>query len=181
MLQWLVSIGSVLGAAQLTNHLEGGRFGSYFQITSAIWVIGGATGYCLSVYSPRECAKAFQLAFQSDASMEDRAKAAHIFAVAMRACAVIGMLGFVMGLVHVMENLDDPAKLGGGIAVAIISVVYALVAGELVFGTLRARLERDAPPTSSKPSIWTVAALPGGMMAMLGLFFITLYALSRTR
>ena len=30
----------------------------------------------------------------------------------------IGIIGAVMGLIHVMENLSDPAKLGSGIAVA---------------------------------------------------------------
>ena len=30
----------------------------------------------------------------------------------------VGILGAVMGLIHVMENLSDPSKLGSGIAVA---------------------------------------------------------------
>lgn len=33
----------------------------------------------------------------------------------------IGILGAVMGLIHVMENLTDPSKLGAGIAVAFVA------------------------------------------------------------
>jgi len=37
----------------------------------------------------------------------------------------IGILGAVMGLIHVMENLSDPSKLGSGIAVAFVATIYS--------------------------------------------------------
>jgi chemotaxis protein MotA len=45
----------------------------------------------------------------------------------------IGILGAVMGLIHVMENLADPSKLGGGIAVAFVATVYGVGSANLVF------------------------------------------------
>jgi chemotaxis protein MotA len=45
----------------------------------------------------------------------------------------IGILGAVMGLIHVMENLSDPAKLGSGIAVAFVATIYGVGAANLVF------------------------------------------------
>lgn len=45
----------------------------------------------------------------------------------------IGILGAVMGLIHVMENLTDPAKLGGGIAVAFVATIYGVGLANLVF------------------------------------------------
>lgn len=45
----------------------------------------------------------------------------------------IGILGAVMGLIHVMENLSDPAKLGGGIAVAFVATIYGVGAANLIF------------------------------------------------
>lgn len=45
----------------------------------------------------------------------------------------IGILGAVMGLIHVMENLSDPSKLGAGIAVAFVATVYGVGAANLVF------------------------------------------------
>ena len=45
----------------------------------------------------------------------------------------IGILGAVMGLIHVMENLSDPSKLGGGIAVAFVATIYGVGAANLFF------------------------------------------------
>ena len=36
----------------------------------------------------------------------------------------IGILGAVMGLIQVMENLSDPAHLGTGIAVAFVATLW---------------------------------------------------------
>lgn len=45
----------------------------------------------------------------------------------------IGILGAVLGLIHVMENLSDPSKLGAGIAVAFVATVYGVGAANLMF------------------------------------------------
>jgi chemotaxis protein MotA len=45
----------------------------------------------------------------------------------------IGILGAVMGLIHVMENLSDPSKLGSGIAVAFVATIYGVGSANLVF------------------------------------------------
>lgn len=45
----------------------------------------------------------------------------------------IGILGAVMGLIHVMENLSDPGKLGAGIAVAFVATIYGVGSANLVF------------------------------------------------
>ncbi|BAU75673.1 flagellar motor protein [Metapseudomonas furukawaii] len=38
----------------------------------------------------------------------------------------IGIIGAVMGLIHVMGNLADPSQLGGGIAVAFVATIYGV-------------------------------------------------------
>ncbi len=38
----------------------------------------------------------------------------------------IGIIGAVMGLIHVMGNLDDPSKLGAGVAVAFVATIYGV-------------------------------------------------------
>jgi chemotaxis protein MotA len=38
----------------------------------------------------------------------------------------IGIIGAVMGLIHVMQNLADPAKLGSGIATAFVATIYGV-------------------------------------------------------
>ncbi len=45
----------------------------------------------------------------------------------------IGIIGAVMGLIHVMNNLADPSKLGSGIAVAFVATIYGVGLANLVF------------------------------------------------
>ncbi|WP_153109446.1 flagellar motor protein [Propionivibrio limicola] len=45
----------------------------------------------------------------------------------------IGILGAVLGLIHVMENLSDPSRLGAGIAVAFVATIYGVGLANLVF------------------------------------------------
>ena len=45
----------------------------------------------------------------------------------------LGILGAVMGLIQVMNNLADPARLGEGIAIAFVATVYGVGLANLVF------------------------------------------------
>ncbi|MFC1748960.1 flagellar motor protein [Pseudomonadota bacterium] len=45
----------------------------------------------------------------------------------------IGIIGAVMGLIHVMNNLADPSKLGSGIAVAFVATIYGVGLANLIF------------------------------------------------
>ena len=53
----------------------------------------------------------------------------------------IGILGAVMGLIHVMENLSDPSKLGAGIAVAFVATIYGVGSANLVFLPVAKKLQ----------------------------------------
>ncbi len=44
----------------------------------------------------------------------------------------LGILGAVLGLIHVMENLSDPSRLGPGIAVAFVATIYGVGLANLV-------------------------------------------------
>jgi chemotaxis protein MotA len=43
-----------------------------------------------------------------------------------------GIIGAVIGLIHVMENLDKPEQIGSGIAVAFVATVYGLMGANLI-------------------------------------------------
>ncbi len=53
----------------------------------------------------------------------------------------IGILGAVLGLIQVMENLSDPAKLGSGIAIAFVATIYGVGLANLVFIPIGNRLK----------------------------------------
>ena len=60
-------------------------------------------------------------------------QAARIWEAAGGYAPTIGILGAVMGLIHVMENLSDPSRLGAGIAVAFVATIYGVGFANLVF------------------------------------------------
>jgi chemotaxis protein MotA len=73
---------------------------------------------------------------------EDRQRAAaKVWEAAGGYAPTIGILGAVLGLIHVMENLSDPAKLGGGIAVAFVATVYGVGTANLLFLPIASKLK----------------------------------------
>ena len=45
----------------------------------------------------------------------------------------LGILGAVMGLIHVMGNLAEPEQLGSGIAIAFVATIYGVGFANLIF------------------------------------------------
>jgi chemotaxis protein MotA len=67
-------------------------------------------------------------------SFEDRMKmGARVWESAGGYAPTIGILGAVLGLIQVMENLSDPSKLGAGIAVAFVATIYGVGSANLIF------------------------------------------------
>lgn len=60
-------------------------------------------------------------------------QAARVWEAAGGYAPTLGILGAVIGLIHVMENLADPSKLGAGIAVAFVATIYGIGLANLVF------------------------------------------------
>jgi chemotaxis protein MotA len=54
----------------------------------------------------------------------------------------IGIIGTVMGLVHVLENLDKPDTLGHSIAAAFVATLWGVLSANLLWLPLAARLGR---------------------------------------
>ncbi len=62
----------------------------------------------------------------------------------------IGIIGAVMGLIHVMGNLADPSKLGAGIATAFVATIYGVGAANLLFLPIAAKLKATIKAHSSQ-------------------------------
>ncbi len=63
---------------------------------------------------------------------EERKRIARVFETAGGFAPTIGIIGAVLGLIHVMENLADPSKLGAGIAVAFVATIYGVGSANLI-------------------------------------------------
>lgn len=56
----------------------------------------------------------------------------------------IGIIGAVLGLIHVMGNLADPSKLGPGIATAFVATIYGVAFANLFFLPVASKLRGQA-------------------------------------
>lgn len=75
-------------------------------------------------------------------SFEDELRqAAKVWESAGGYSPTIGILGAVMGLIHVMENLSDPTKLGPGIAIAFVATIYGVGLANLIFLPVAGKLK----------------------------------------
>lgn len=64
---------------------------------------------------------------------EEKGRAARVFESAGGFAPTIGIIGAVLGLIHVMESLNNPAELGSGIAIAFVATVYGVGSANLLF------------------------------------------------
>jgi chemotaxis protein MotA len=71
-------------------------------------------------------------------------ESAQVLEAAAGYAPTLGILGAVLGLIHVMENLTVPAKLGPGIAVAFVATIYGVGVANLVFLPLATKLRTMA-------------------------------------
>lgn len=62
-----------------------------------------------------------------------RWQSARVWEAAAGYSPTIGIIGAVLGLMHVMQNLSEPSKLGGGIAVAFVATIYGVAFANLLF------------------------------------------------
>jgi chemotaxis protein MotA len=77
-----------------------------------------------------------------DAKRKADKAAAKIFADMGGYAPTIGIIGTVMGLVHVLSSLSDPSKLGELIAGAFVATLWGVMLANVVFLPMGARLKR---------------------------------------
>jgi chemotaxis protein MotA len=74
------------------------------------------------------------------AQRETLETAAEVLETAAGYTPTLGILGAVLGLIHVMESLSEPSRLGAGIAVAFVATVYGVAAANLLLLPLATKM-----------------------------------------
>ena len=80
------------------------------------------------------------LEVESDGRREFAEMPAEVLETAAGYSPTLGILGAVLGLIHVMQSLGEPSKLGSGIAVAFVATVYGVGMANLVLLPLATKL-----------------------------------------
>jgi chemotaxis protein MotA len=90
---------------------------------------------------------------------QEQSQGAKVWESAGGFAPTIGILGAVLGLIHVMENLSDPSKLGGGIATAFVATVYGVGTANLFFLPVATKLKRKLALAMERKVIITEGVL----------------------
>ncbi|MCW5624643.1 MAG: flagellar motor protein [Burkholderiales bacterium] len=117
------------GLLALESHINGA--GGEYERKGLRLLIDGAEPEMLRSILEREI----------DTFEDSHRTAAKIWEAAGGYAPTVGILGAVMGLIHVMENLSDPSKLGSGIAVAFVATIYGVGSANLLFLPLAGKLK----------------------------------------
>ncbi len=77
------------------------------------------------------------------AARAERHGAVHaVWRAAADAAPAMGMIGTVIGLIRMFSAMDDPSKIGPGMALALLTTLYGVIVANCVAGPIGARLER---------------------------------------
>lgn len=100
-----------------------------------------------------------------ESEQEEMQAAAKIWVDAGGFAPTIGIIGAVLGLIHVMGNLSDTSKLGAGIAVAFVATVYGVSFANLLFIPIGNKLKKKiARHVKEQQAILEGALLINSMM-----------------
>ena len=72
------------------------------------------------------------------------ALASSLFENMSKVCPGVGMIGTLLGLIAMMANMSDPASLGTGMALAMITTLYGLLLGTIIYGPWGEKIALEA-------------------------------------
>ncbi len=105
--------------------------------------------------------------FEQEISLEEEGllAGAKVWSDAGGFAPTVGIIGAVLGLIHVMSNLADTSKLGAGIAVAFVATVYGVGFANLVFIPIANKIRKKVSETLREREL----ILEGGLAISAGL------------
>ena len=130
-------IGLIITIALIT--LAMGDITAFIDIPSLLIVLGGTLG--MLIFGCSSIPNMVSAVFSGDATNEQLTAAAKGWRMARSYTLAFGVIGTFIGGVIMLKNMDDPAAIGPGVALAILTILYALLLSFAVYLPLQSRLE----------------------------------------
>ena len=101
-----------------------------------------------------------RLLYQETAAIENsQYQSALVLQKASEFAPAMGLIGTLIGLVHMLGHLNDPATIGPSMAVAILTTFYGAILANLVFAPLSAKLLRISQDDALINKLTTIGIL----------------------
>lgn len=110
-----------------------------------------ALGLLIDGVASKELRERLEIAMEKEE--EKYTDGARVWEAAGGYAPTVGILGAVLGLIHVMKSLDDPSKLGPGIAVAFVATIYGVGLANLVALPIAGKMKSRARAGKAAASV----------------------------
>jgi len=117
----------------------GDRWLALVDLPAAIWVGGILTGGLWLSFGPGRLLRAVAALFSADETIIPEAYAVYllVFTRAYQLAWGAGLVGLLLSVVLMLQNMDDPAYIGPGMAIGLLPAVYGAFLAEFLFAPLR--------------------------------------------
>jgi len=140
--KYIVSAIGALVIVYLGIVFSGGGALTYVDPASALIALGVPVLLLKAGWSFSGMGAAFRKALSDEATRAELEDARLFFATAFRYLMATGPMAFLLGLIAILGNLRETAKVGPNLAVALISMFYCLLTGLMVCLPLEAAAKR---------------------------------------
>ena len=166
------------GALIVAMILLGGDLAAYVNIPSVVLVIGGTGALLLLTFGHDGCLTAMRLAIRGKRKVEhtptiQRGDPVVFFRLAAAYALTLGFVGTLIGTIAMLSNMDDPSKIGAGMAAALLAPLYGglIAAPCIALSVIQAmRYPQDHPARDATKFVVPVsgaAAVTGTVAALI--------------
>ena len=137
-----ISLGLFLGILVVAIIASGGMIRGFLSVASVVLVVVPPIVLALGSYSVGELLRCFAVGFSDAPSREELLVAETLFDALGRYLIVSGILGFFIGGIVMLSTLGDETRVASGTALALVTVLYALVFYVAIAVPFRAGIRR---------------------------------------
>ncbi len=105
----------------------GGNMLNFYDIPSIIIMVGGSFSMALMSFSWSEIKTAHSHAFGGEGNREVLEKSAYFWECMIRNLFLLGILVSIIGIVQMLDSLENPDNIGACLAVALLTVFYGFL------------------------------------------------------
>ncbi len=117
-----------LGAFLFGLILEGGHLAAILYLATALMTVGGTIGYMIMSFPISDHVTSFRAALTEDATEQKTLRIAQQYFVALgNGGLMVSIVSFCMAAIHIMENLDNRALFGPGLALGMATLTYGFL------------------------------------------------------
>ena len=149
----LVGIFIVLASALGAYIAEGGNIAELLQPWAFLLVCGITFGVvlmaCGFMEPMRQLGALLRTHDGTASSASDFASLRRALYLVIQSAPLAGFIGSVLGMIHVMSNVSTPDRVGAGLAVAMVAMLYGLFLAMISYGLLA-----DGNASSRSVKVW---------------------------